>query len=60
MIELEYPFSKGPLKFHSVEGFETGVVAYGTDAPSFTNVPNKILYSTDQCSLPILMMNMFI
>ncbi len=44
MIELEYPFSKGPLKFHSVEGFETGVVAYGTDAPSFTNVPNKILY----------------
>jgi len=43
-IELEYPFSKGPIKFHTVPGFETGVVAFGTDAPSFTNVPNKILY----------------
>ena len=42
--ELEYPFNKGPIKFFTVEGFETGVVAYGTDAPSFTNVTNKILY----------------
>lgn len=41
---LEFPFKKGPMKFHTVEGFETGVVAYGTDAPSFTNVPNKLLY----------------
>lgn len=43
-IALEYPLNKGPIKFFTVEGFETGVVAYGTDAPSFTNVPNKILY----------------
>ena len=43
-ITLEYPFSKGPMKFHAVEGFETGIVAFGTDAPSFTNVPHKILY----------------
>lgn len=43
-ITLEYPLNKGPIKFHTVEGFETGVVAYGTDAPSFTNVPNKLLY----------------
>lgn len=43
-ITLEYPLNKGPIKFFTVEGFETGVVAYGTDAPSFTNVPNKILY----------------
>ncbi|MBS1515269.1 MAG: M20/M25/M40 family metallo-hydrolase [Bacteroidetes bacterium] len=43
-IELEFILNKGPIKFHTVEGFETGVVAYGTDAPSFTNVPNKILY----------------
>ncbi|MBS1494248.1 MAG: M20/M25/M40 family metallo-hydrolase [Bacteroidetes bacterium] len=42
--ELEYPFNKGPLKFLGLEGFETGIVAYGTDAPSFTNVPNKLLY----------------
>lgn len=42
--ELEYPFNKGPLKFLGLDGFETGVVAYGTDAPSFTNVPNKLLY----------------
>ena len=43
-ITLEYPFNKGPKKFHTVDGFETGVVAFGTDAPSFTNVPNILLY----------------
>jgi acetylornithine deacetylase len=41
---LEYPFNKGPKKFYTVDGFETGVVAFGTDAPSFTNVPNILLY----------------
>ncbi len=44
LITLEYPFNKGPMKFHTVDGFETGVVAFGTDAPSFTNVPNILLY----------------
>ena len=43
-ITMEFPFNKGPMRFHTVEGFETGVVAYGTDAPSFTNVPNILLY----------------
>jgi len=34
------------MNFHVVDGFESGMVSYGTDAPSFTNIKNKILYGT--------------
>ena len=43
-IEMNVYFDHVPVKFYTVEGIETGVVAYGTDAPSFTNIKNKILY----------------
>ncbi len=33
-----------PMNFITIEGFDTGIVSYGTDAPSFTNIKNKILY----------------
>ncbi len=42
--EMEILFIHNPVNFHVVEGFETGIVSYGTDAPSFSNVKNKILY----------------
>ena len=43
-IEMNVYFDHVPVRFYTVEGIETGVVAYGTDAPSFTNIKNKILY----------------
>ncbi len=43
-IEMNIYFDHVPVRFHTVKGFETGTVAYGTDAPSFTNIPNRLLY----------------
>lgn len=43
-IEMNIIFDHVPVRFYVVDGIETGVVAYGTDAPSFTNIKNKILY----------------
>jgi acetylornithine deacetylase len=40
---LEYSYGDIPLNFVTPRNFETDVVSYGTDAPSFTNVKNKIL-----------------
>jgi acetylornithine deacetylase len=42
--ELEFVYGDEPIYFHTVEGFETNVVSYGTDAPEFKNIKNKILY----------------
>ncbi|TRZ64599.1 M20/M25/M40 family metallo-hydrolase [bacterium] len=42
--ELEFVYGDEPMKFYTIEGFNTTVVSFGTDAPSFTNVKNKILY----------------
>ncbi|MBK8549833.1 MAG: M20/M25/M40 family metallo-hydrolase [Ignavibacteria bacterium] len=42
--EMNVLFRHRPMKFFTTEGFETGTVAYGTDAPSFNNVKNIILY----------------
>jgi acetylornithine deacetylase len=42
--ELEFVYGDEPIYFHTVEGFETNVVSYGTDAPEFRNIKNKILY----------------
>lgn len=33
-----------PIYFHYIDGFEAGVVAYGCDAPSLTNLGKPLLY----------------
>ncbi|MFA5712894.1 MAG: M20/M25/M40 family metallo-hydrolase [Bacteroidales bacterium] len=33
-----------PMRFHYIEGFDAGVVAYGCDAPSLTNLGEPLLY----------------
>lgn len=42
--DLEFCYGDVPLEFVTLDGFETDIVSYGTDAPSFTNVKNIILY----------------
>lgn len=42
--KMEILYSDDPMEFYTVDGFETGIVSYCTDAPSFTNIPNKLLY----------------
>jgi acetylornithine deacetylase len=42
--EYEFICGDAPMKFYTEDNVETNVVSFGTDAPSFTNVPNKILY----------------
>ncbi len=42
--EMEILYEHVPMKFCTVSGFETGIVSFGTDAPAFTNIKNKILY----------------
>ena len=42
--EFEFVYGDEPMYFHTVEGFDTNVVSYGTDAPEFKNIKNKILY----------------
>lgn len=41
---LEFEYGDAPLKFRTLKGFKYDVVSYGSDAPAFTNVKNKILY----------------
>lgn len=43
-IEFEFIYGDEPLNFYTIDGFKTDVVSFGTDAPAFTNVKNKILY----------------
>jgi acetylornithine deacetylase/succinyl-diaminopimelate desuccinylase-like protein len=42
--EMKVLYEHVPLNFYTVEGFPTDIVAFGTDAPAFTNIKNKILY----------------
>lgn len=42
--EMEILFIHSPVNFLTVDGFESGIVSYGTDAPSFSNIKNKLLY----------------
>jgi acetylornithine deacetylase len=42
--ELEFLYGDEPMNFHTVEGFRSDIVSFGTDAPAFTNVKNKLLY----------------
>ena len=37
-------FRHQPMMFETFPGFETGIVSYGTDAPSMPNLGKKILY----------------
>ena len=42
--EMEVLFIHRPVNFLTIDGFETDIVSYGTDAPSFSSIKNKILY----------------
>ena len=42
--EIEFLYGDTPMKFFTVDGFETDVVSFGTDAPEFKTIENKILY----------------
>ncbi|MEO8665846.1 MAG: M20/M25/M40 family metallo-hydrolase [Ignavibacteria bacterium] len=42
--EMKINYEHVPMNFFTVDGFETGIVSYGTDAPAFTSVKNKLLY----------------
>jgi acetylornithine deacetylase len=42
--KMEILYSDDPMEFYTVDGFETGIVSYCTDAPSFSNIKNKLLY----------------
>lgn len=42
--EFEFIYGDEPVSFYTIEGFKTDIVSYGSDAPAFTNVINKILY----------------
>ncbi|MEP7145768.1 MAG: M20/M25/M40 family metallo-hydrolase [bacterium] len=42
--EMKVLYDHVPMNFKVVDGFDTGIVSFGTDAPSFTNIKNKILY----------------
>ncbi len=43
-ILIERISNDKPIKFYTMEGFETGVVAYGSDAPHLTSAGNIMLY----------------
>jgi acetylornithine deacetylase len=42
--ELEFLYGDEPMNFYTIDGFKSDIVSFGTDAPAFTNVKNKILY----------------
>lgn len=42
--EIIENFRHSPVKFETFPGFETGIVSYGTDAPSMPNLGKMILY----------------
>jgi len=43
-ILIERISNDKPIKFHTLDGFETGVVAYGSDAPHLTSAGEIMLY----------------
>jgi acetylornithine deacetylase len=42
--ECVYKYGDKPMDFYTVEGFETGVVSYGSDAPELYNLGERLLY----------------
>lgn len=43
-IEYKINYGDAPIQFHTVEGFETGIVSYGSDAPELYNLGKRLLY----------------
>lgn len=41
---LHFLNNEHPIKFHTLGGFETGVVSFGTDAPKLCNLGKRLLY----------------
>lgn len=42
--KIEFAYGDVPIEFHTMDGFETGVVSYGSDAPELTNLGKPMLY----------------
>jgi acetylornithine deacetylase len=42
--ECVYKYGDKPMDFYTVDGFETGVVSYGSDAPELYNLGERLLY----------------
>jgi acetylornithine deacetylase len=43
-IKYKVQYGDEPIEFHTVEGFETGIVSYGSDAPELFNLGKRLLY----------------
>jgi len=43
-IKYKLQYGDEPIEFHTVEGFETGIVSYGSDAPELYNLGKRLLY----------------
>jgi len=43
-ISIESVSKSKPIRFHTEDGFNTGIVAFGSDAPLLTNASNVMLY----------------
>lgn len=43
-VSCEILYSDFPMNFHTLPGFQTGVVAYGCDAPELTNLGTPLLF----------------
>ncbi|MFA7361582.1 MAG: M20/M25/M40 family metallo-hydrolase [Candidatus Kapaibacterium sp.] len=43
-IEYNIKYGDEPIMFHTVEGFETDKVSYGSDAPELYNLGKRLLY----------------
>ena len=42
--KIEFAYGDRPIEFHTVDGFETGVVSYGSDAPELPNLGKPMMY----------------
>lgn len=42
--EIKFAYGDKPVKFHTVGGFEKGIVSYGSDAPELYNLGKRLLY----------------
>lgn len=41
---LNFVYGDEPIHFYTVEGFKTGIVSYGSDAPMLSNLGKRLLY----------------
>ena len=42
--EYKVQYGDEPIEFYTIEGFETGIVSYGSDAPELFNLGKRLLY----------------